>query len=310
MRYGIPIQAIVVSNIVYFLAAIYQSFFPFHLKNEVLSFLVIPNSFGTANRGVIGLTPEPTIFATLLFFFAWIYLVIYDYKPGQKIKLMIIANILAILFLAKSSMVVLFLLVSLGFYFLRNIRKKNILLLCIACVILVFSFFYLFLQYLPSSRVTYLVNALNYFDGNIFEQIKGLVKFDGSINDRVLNVFFPYFGFVMNYGLPGGIDSFYDTSVVLVELSNGYFWSGLGSNKILSFAGAFIYELGIIGLIYIIYVYWLLRDKSNPNRIFELSLLFILLNSAIPVAFPLVTILMAVMYYQKYNSYTQDLLNE
>ena len=114
----------------------------------------------------------------------------------------------------------------------------------------------------------------------------------------------------MNYGLPGGVHSYYDISVVLVEFFDGYFWSGLGSNKILSFVGAFIYELGIIGLIYIIYVYWLLRDKSNPNRIFELSLLFIILNSAIPVAFPFVAILMAVMYCQKYNNDTQDLLIE
>ena len=310
MKYGIPIKTIVVSNIAYLLVAIIQSFSPLELKNEIFNFLVLSNSLGNASRGVIGLTPEPTIFATLLFFFAWIYLVIYDYKPSQKIKLMIIVNIMAILFLTKSSMVVLFLLVSLGFYLLRNIRKKYILLLSIVSAILVVSFFYVFIQYLPSSRVSHLLNLLIVKDGNIFENLKWIVYFDASINDRVLNVFFPYYGFVLNNGLPGGVHSFYDTSVVLVKYFDGYFWHGLGSNKILSFVGAFIYELGIIGLIYIIYVYWLLRDKSNPNRIFELSLLFILLNSSIPVAFPFVAILMAVMYCQKYNNDTQDLLIE
>ena len=124
---------------------------------------------------------------------------------------------------------------------------------------------------------------------------------DASINDRILNVVFPYYGILINNGIPGGLRSFYELSVMLVEHFDGYFWSGLGSNKILSFIGAFIYELGAVGLIFICYLYWFLKDNNNPNRLFELILLFTVLNSGIAVAFSLVPILIAIMYYKKIN---------
>ena len=106
---------------------------------------------------------------------------------------------------------------------------------------------------------------------------------------------------MLNHGLPGELHSFYDLSLILVEYFNGYFWAGLGSNKILSFIGSFIYELGVIGVIFILYMYWFLRDNNNPNRFFELILLFTVLNSAIAVAFSLIPILIAIMYYKKSN---------
>ena len=110
---------------------------------------------------------------------------------------------------------------------------------------------------------------------------------------------FPYFGIALNYGLPGGLYSFYDMSLILVEYFDGFFWSGLGSNKILSFIGTIIYELGLIGILSISYLYWLVKDSNNHNRIFELILLFAVLNSAIALAFSLVPILIAIMYFKK-----------
>ena len=110
---------------------------------------------------------------------------------------------------------------------------------------------FLFMFVFPGSRFSSLFNILFQLDGSFFERIKGLIFFDASINDRLLNVVFPYFGFIFNNGLPGGLHSFNDTTIILVDYFNGYFWSGLGSNKILSFIGAIIYELGILGLIFI-----------------------------------------------------------
>tara|TARA_Y100000294_G_C8302924_1_gene235484 strand:- start:64 stop:558 length:495 start_codon:yes stop_codon:yes gene_type:complete len=154
----------------------------------------------------------------------------------------------------------------------------------------------------PESRVTRLITTGFLLDGlGFIDRIIALVAWDGSVNDRVLNAIFPYFGIVLNYGMPGGLNSFYDMSLTLVEYFDGYFWSGLGSNKILSFIGTFIYELGVIGVISILYIYWFLKDNNNPNRFFELILLFTVLNSAIAVAFSLIPILIAIMYYKKSN---------
>ena len=160
---------------------------------------------------------------------------------------------------------------------------------------------YGFLLLDPDSRFAHLVNTGSQVEGGLFRQIIAVIAWDSSINDRVLNVVFPYFGFVLNYGIPGGLHSYSDMSFALVEHFGGFFYAGLGSNKILSFIGAFVYELGVIGVIFIFYIYWFLKDNNNPNRFFELILLFAVLNSAIAVAFSLVPILIAIMYYKKSN---------
>jgi hypothetical protein len=299
-KYGIPIKLIVLSNVIYLIAALVQTLVP-DQKNEILDFLVLSNSFGTPQRGVIGLTPEPTIFATLLFFLSWILLVISDYKTNFKIKFLIFSNIFTILFLVKSSMVFVFLIVTALFFLIANLRNKKFIFIAIFLFLLFFLYLYIMPYINPQSRFVRLSDVMFGIEGGLITKIIVMINFDASINDRVLNVFFPYMGLIMNTGLPGGLDSFYEASVELVKFTNGYFWAGLGSDKILSFIGAFIYELGIIGIFCILYFYDFTKDKLNPIRKYELMLLFILLNSSIPVAFPYIPIMLALMYYKKTN---------
>jgi hypothetical protein len=241
------------------------------------------------------------MFGIVLYFFSWIHFVIYDYKPPKLVVLLIIINILSIFFLAKSSMVIVFLLVSTFVFFIRNIKQKVNLKLILITVVVAPIVLYLYILILPGTRFHNLLHVGSGAEVGFFDQLRALIFIDGSINDRLLNVIFPYYGFVFNYGMPGGLHSFNDMSIILVEYFDGYFWAGLGSNKILSFIGSFIYELGVIGVIFILYMYWFLRDNNNPNRFFELILLFTVLNSAIAVAFSLIPILVAIMYYKKSN---------
>ena len=298
-RFGIPVKTIVIANIIYIFAALIQWFF----GGLVLDFLVISNTSTdpSMNVGAISLTPEHTYFGIVLYFFSWIHFVIYDYKPPKLIALLIIINILSIFFLAKSSMVIVFLVVSAFVFFIRNIKKKVDLKLILITVVVVPMVIYLYTLILPGTRFHNLLQVGSGAEVGFFDQLRALIFIDGSINDRLLNVIFPYYGFVFNYGMPGGLHSFYDMSIILVEYFDGYLWAGLGSNKILSFIGSFIYELGVIGIISILYIYWFVKDNNNPNRFFELILLFIVLNSAISVAFSLVPILIAIMYYKKSN---------
>lgn len=297
-KFGIPIKTIVVANLIYILVALIQIFFGGYSTN----FLIFPNNIidpSTAG-GAWSLTPEHTYFGIVLFFFSWILLVIYDYKPPKLISFLVLINILSIFVLAKSSMVIVFLVVSAFVCLLRNIKQKMNPIQILFIPILLSITVFVFLQLFPGSRFASLL--LIGSDGlGLFGKLLAIVHFDASINDRVLNVVFPYYGILFNYGIPGGLHSFYELSLELVEHFDGYFWSGLGSNKILSFIGAFIYELGVIGVIFILYIYWFLKDNSNPNRLFELILLFTVLNSGIAVAFSLVPILIAIMYYQKSN---------
>lgn len=297
-RYGIPVKLLVIGNLIYIFASLFQLYFNQH----ILNFLVIPNSFIDPSRGVSSLTPEPTFFGVTLFFWSWIYLIIYNYKPTNSINLLIIINIFSILLLSKSSMVLVFLVVSIGFLILSFIKKKIVFFLILISLIIVVALLLLITTIYPESRLSNLINIFIILDGNLFDRILKIIRFDASINDRVSNAIFPYLGFILNYGMPGGVNSFYETSVYLSNYFNGYFWFGLGSNKILSFIGSFIYELGFISLFVLLYFYDFLRDVHNEFRKYEILLLFILLNSAVSVAFPLIGIMIALMYHQKFNN--------
>jgi hypothetical protein len=295
--FGIPIKTIVIANLIYILAALIQIVF----DGSYTNFLIIPNNFDLSTAGgAWSLSPEHTFFGIVLYFFSWILLITYDYKPPKLISLLVLINILSIFVLAKSSMVIVFLVVTAFIIFISNLKNNmNLIKILIIPVVLTITVF-VFLQIFPGSRFSSLLHIGS--DGTgLFNKLVAIIHSDASINDRVLNVVFPYYGILINNGIPGGLRSFYELSLILVEHFDGYFWAGLGSNKILSFIGVFIYELGVIGVIFICYMYWFLKDNSNPNRIFELILLFTVLNSAIAVAFSLVPILIAIMYYKKLN---------
>ena len=298
-RFGIPIKTIVIANLMYIFAGLIQMNF----GGYALDFLVLSNSADPSiSGGVMSLTPEHTFFGIVLFFFSWILLIIYDYKPPIKIAFLVLINILSIFILAKSSMVIVFLLVSAFVFFIGSIKQKVNPIKILIIPIVLFIILFAFLEIFPGSRFADLIQIAGRDGVGLFGQLSAIIHSDASINDRLLNVVFPYYGIVLNHGIPGGLHSFSDLSLILVEYFNGYFWAGLGSNKILSFIGSFIYELGVIGVIFIFYMYWFLKDNSNPNRFFELILLFAVLNSAIAVAFSLIPILIAIMYYKKSNT--------
>jgi hypothetical protein len=300
-RYGVPIKIFVVANIIYLLSALVQ----LNLGHDSLSFLNIPNGLGgDIARGVHSLTPEPTYFGILLFFLNWIYLVVCNYKLSVKIKMLFFINIMFIIFVAKSSMTILFILVSLFVYLLSILKKKNVLRTIYTLFFSVIVFIItiqIFLDLNPDSRVANLIFLTQSQQTDLFDSIITLINFDKSINDRVLNVVFPYFGFYFNYFLPGGFYSYADMSVVLGSYFDSYFWAGFGSNKIMSFVGSFIYELGYLGVMFFVSMYIYLRDSYNSRRKFEIVLLFIILNSAIPVSFSFVPILVALMLHHKGN---------
>ena len=297
-RFGIPLKTIVIANLIYILAALVQ----INFGGSYTNFLIYSNhifELSTAG-GAWSLTPEHTFFGIVLFFFSWILLLIYDYKPPILISFLVLINILSIFILAKSSMVIVFLVVSAFVFFISNLKQKMNPIKILIIPIVLFITLYAFLEIFPGTRFASLL-MIGEAGIGLFDRLLAIVYTDHSINDRVLNVVFPYYGIVINNGIPGGLHSFYDSSVILVEHFDGYFWAGLGSHKILSFIGAFIYELGLIGVIFILYMYWFLKDNSNPDRFFELILLFTVLNSGIAVGFSLVPILIAIMYYKKSN---------
>lgn len=277
-EFGFPSRILTAVNVVY-------------LSVAVVQVIVGPDIFSSIapvrtsdERGVTSLAVEPTFFGIVLIFLSWLHLLSANYKPTRFVLFLVILNIFSILLLAKSSMAFLMILVALGFFLVFKLNLKRLLTLgAIALLIpLVIS------QYLEGSRLYSLSEKI------LTDGVYTIVKVDASINDRVGNVVVPIVASMQNYLVPMGYDSYSIEAERALELFDGYFWAG-SYEKILSFFGTFVFELGVFGLI-IFAVIWILASNGNKQRHLEVMFLYTILNSAIPIAFPLVGFVIATFF--------------
>lgn len=280
--YGVPFGIIYFANMAYLAAGLAQAVF----GNDIFSFALLSRT--TEGRGVTGLSVEPTYYALILFFISWIYLVAADYKPRGMKLFLVMANTVAILFLAKSSMVFIFIFI---FFFAMIFKSANFAVFVRRSVLIALLGSLIVggvLLMLEGSRLDSFIGKL------LSDGVLGVIHEDASINDRVSSVVFPFHGLIYNSLLPGGFHSYSSTSDVVREAYNNFFWYGGGGNTIMSYWGAMVYELGFFGILLMIYLLSLLAFKG---RIFEAILLFLFLFSAIPISFPLISFFFALCFY-------------
>ena len=92
---------------------------------------------------------------------------------------------------------------------------------------------------------------------------------------------------------------------MLLEESRGVFWWGTHT-KIMSYLGAFIYELGLLGAVFIIY-YVVAIQNGTIKRLLETFFLICLLSTAISVASPIISFLLAhILFMQYWNGRAQS----
>ena len=197
---------------------------------------------------------------------------------------LVFINLLAIVFLAKSSMVFVFILCFVAFYCLKFFRVRHVMYLVVILSSLILPVIIL----MEGTRI-YSLFMLFYEQG-----VSGVVYADASVNSRLADVILPLHGFIKNWFMPGGFNSYAEASLSLRDDYNGFFWYGGGENVIMSYLGSFIYELGIFGLVYMLMIFKLAANGTR-HRLIDLFLLWFLLNFAIPVGFSLIPIMMALM---------------
>ena len=298
VRYGVPIKLIIVLNFVWIFFGFIELFFP-----EFMSLLSKMRT--SSSRGVTSLAPEATFFGVYLFFSSLLFIEFKNLVNTKKILILLMINFLAVLFLAKSSMTVLFYLISLFsflifkfYYTLRDLKvlKKNIINFIIWPAIIL-TILILFKDFLLGTRLYALAALL--FEKSIME----IVIMDGSVNSRVESVYFSLVGTYKNYFVPGGFDSFIDMRRQIFDTSETkYFFNRYESNKIMSWNGSIFYELGIFGIIVTVFLMKSINNKSRGS-IFYMITLFIILFSAVPVAFPLVPMVIALIVYNNNYDY-------
>jgi len=128
---------------------------------------------------------------------------------------------------------------------------------------------------------------------------------DASINDRVSAIYFSIKGFFDNNMIANGFGTY--AQYLSDELpKQDTFWWVSESNRIMSFYGGILFELGFVGLL-IPFVYSILIFKAYKYKISDGLLYFFFINTilltAIPLSFPFVGIYMATLLYKvKYET--------
>lgn len=289
--YGFPIKIMMFINIIWLLVAIVQLFEP-----EILKYFVASRT--SPGRGVTSMGPEPSSFGFYLFFSNWIYLLVVDYKPDRKLLTLIIINVLSIFFLAISAMTILFLFITFLFYLIINIKKLFTLRNFSILMIIVGIALYVVFVVMEGSRMEVLFTSL--LTQNIFE----LLQADGSVNSRLAHQILPLYLFFTNLGLPAGLQTFVEMVGNIDPGILEVLWGDLQDDKIMSWNATLIFEQGLFAILIWMLLFTFLMD-GTIWRFGELTLLFILLFTSVPLSYPLIPLIFVIMYMtnSRYKSY-------
>ncbi len=284
-QFGFPWSTFIVANVIWLLVGLIQTF----TNPRVFSAFVVVRT--TADRGVTGLSPEPTFYGLVLLLLSWIFLVESDYRPSQRWRLLLFVNVAFIMLVAKSAMAMaLVLLLLLGYVILGATRLRGFIYVCGFLVLVLIAASIVYERY-PDWRVFRIITAL-------VENPLLAIKADASVNERFAHLVFSFYGAVINNGIPGGFHTFSEFNSLARAAYGGLFWFGEDTDKIMSGIGAVVYELGWFSLIFFALVAFcaLSRDRWRIS-IFHLIGFLGLFSSALSVAFPLVPIFLVTMLF-------------
>jgi hypothetical protein len=289
IKYGFPMHIFIAVNIIWLLFALLEAFFP-----EIA--LIFSTSRTGSGRGVTSLAPEANFFGMYLFFSSWLMLVGSNYKPGKYLMCLIFFNLIFIVLGAKSSMIIIYLMFSaiifMAYSFIKLKWKKKLIKNLVTFGIFLFIGGSFINKNLEGSRY---LNLLNKLQNEV--SLSDLFFLDGSLNHRLEHLVYSMHGAVNNFLIPAGFDTFIHMKDNLDFTYNYYFWYGEPSYKIMSWSGDWLFQLGVFGLIFVSYLFYISSDGSRIRRA-ELFLLTILLCSAVPLAFPLISMLLALYTYR------------
>ncbi|MGC3832859.1 Putative uncharacterized protein [Moritella viscosa] len=277
--FEVPIWVITVSNFIWLCAGALQVVF----GKDILSFLVYVRT--TEDRGVTGLAPEPTFYGIFLFFMCWLLYLEKSRIPTRIFQVLFYLNMVFILFVAKSSMVILFILISVILYVFFNLFSIRKLIITFLSLVVGAVLIIQFGSLLEGSRLFKLVILI--IDSPLI-----ILAEDASMNERASHIFFSFKAFIDDAGLPHGFHLFSNILTTGRADYGGLFWWGGAHNKVMSGVGSVLFELGWFSLLFFILIFWLMVFRNHlKNSLYFFFLLLGLFMSAIPVAFTLLPII-------------------
>lgn len=291
-RKGLPLKTIKVANIVYLLVSVLELFIPTLIGAFTPSRTEI-------SRGLTSLTPEPSYFATFLFFCSFIYWISSDYRLKKNIYFHF-ANIVFIILFAKSSIGLSLIFLSYFIYQIFNIKISRLLIIILVSILFISSLPEMIDFIVPNSRISNVVSQI-YKIG-----ISDIFYIDASFNQRLDHIITSIHASINNFLIPNGIDSFIAERNKILPYYSGYFWYANDTNIIMSWIGTMVFHLGIFFLLAFGLIFFKIFYNSYTKNIVAFLIFFLILITPIPVGFPITYLIFAFLINSKKNNTTND----
>lgn len=229
-----------------------------YFVNRTFLYSFVSNARTTSNRGVISLASEPSFYGYVCIF---LLILVLDFKENKKFYS--INLLIQILFLAKSSVTFLYLVIFFavwGIYILKNVNKKYLFIFLGAFIGLAGVCYYFFNSESNSSqRIVYMLKAVMNRDFK-------LLLNDTSISIRLGDIRLCLEGFIDRLGIP----------------------KGFATKKISSGFGSILYTMGWFGIIVILKIFTIIKGAfSDYRKVVMPIFLTIIMFSAIQVSSPI-----------------------
>lgn len=270
--------------ILYTLVALVQTFIDINFMSFVLNRLV-----GGGGRGVNSLSSEPTYYGLICLF---LLLTVSALEMTNK-KTYILLLLFQIIVLSQSSLTILLLLVFGFFYTIFKVNLKTLILGFLISIVI----YYIVMMSGIENRANSLAIKLIYNPETLL--------LDGSINSRMSNIYFSLKGFLDNYGFPNGFSAFPAYWTSEMPKQDIFFQSASSAPiRIMSFYGAMLFELGVIGaltpIVYSIIIFKAYKDNFSQFLVLIFSINAILFT-AVPMSFSLVGLYIGALIFRSEN---------
>ena len=212
-------------------------------------------------RGVTGLTPEPSMYGlNLLALGVLVFCLNIEAKVKKRYLLLLIFQLL---FFSQSTLAIVSFFAMLLVYYLQN---RVMLLVSVISVLTLLGYSLGNSDLLLGSNIR-IFDVLNQF----FQDPSNILYVDGSISERFYHLVLPLYG----YGLPQGLSSFSKMIVQAQAMFPSYWW-GDPTDKIMSGVGGAFWELGFFALPLFLLPFHLAIDALGRARGFFVGIALML----------------------------------
>jgi hypothetical protein len=266
----------------------------------------------SGGRGVNSFAPEPTFYGMFLVIVLFTVYVQASknkhFATPKQISLLYIIILGQILFLSRSSLVILFLIISLvlyGLIFKPFFAVSFIAILVWSIIISAMFFSYDFTDDL----------AISFRLFKLFIELKNagisdILLIDGSVSDRVVQIISSHYIAISNWLVPQGFSTWAKQADALPPFIEGSYNSIGGLNRVLSFSGSLLYEAGFFALPFLVVFIYLIA-LTTPGRglrkvSFKVIISTIFILQTIPLGLSSISFVFAILVSNIKNDITRQ----